>query len=321
MSFKVLFLDEMDLSGKNLIRQAGGEVVVSRALDEAGRIRELKDLRPHGILTRSTPVTAAMLEASPNLKVVGKHGVGLRCIDMAAAADRDVQVVFAPGATDASIAQHAMMMILMCAARFGVVNDQLRRGCPDIPANLQNSFELCGMTLGLMGCGRIAQLLAKMAVEGFGMEVMAYDPYFPKTTLVPIRKASQNEVLQQADFVSMHMPLMPSTRGSFGRQQFRLMKPTASFINCCRGEVLVEEDLITALREGDILGAALDVVRDEPIPADHPFVSMPNVVLTPHTAGVTRQAAARCCAQACEGIVDVIQGRSPKWPATFRNGH
>lgn len=313
---KVLFLREMDQSGKDILRRRGIEVVVSRGKTEADYIRELREIQADGILCRTEKITPAMMDASQNLKVIAKHGVGLDNIDLDAATKREIQVVYAPTGNSNSVAEHALFLMLACARRFHYVDEAFRGGNFNVRYTLHSTFELEGMTLGLLGCGRIGQLLAKKAAYGFGMRVIGYDPYVTWQKLkAPITLMPREEVLREADFVSLHMPSTPQTRGSIGAKDFALMKPTASFINVARGDVVVEQDLIAALQDGKILGAGLDVYDNEPIGADHPLLKMPQVVATPHTAATTEQAVKRCCSTAAEGIVEVLTGREISFPA------
>lgn len=321
MSEKVLFLQEMDNSGKEVLRQAGMTVIVSAHHDdEAGYIEELKEYQPEGILCRTDKVTRAMMDADPNLRVIAKHGVGLDNIDMDYATQKGIQVVYAPFGNSVSVAEHAIFLILACAIRYEYVDRIFRDGNFNVRYTLHDTYELHNMTLGLIGCGRIGQIIAGMAIRGFNMKVIGYDPFMPEDQLtVPIElKDSQEEVLRNADFISLHLPSTPATRGSFGKAQFAMMKPTASFINCARGDVVVEADLIDALEGGLIKAAGLDVFAQEPLPQDSPLFRMPQVIMTPHTAATTEQAVRRCCTTACRGIVQTLRGQHIDYPANLR---
>ena len=205
--------------------------------------------------------------------------------------------------------------MLACARRFNYVDRQFRAGNYKIRFSLDNTFELKGKTLGLLGCGRIGQLLAGIAKNGFGMNVIGYDPFLKQEqigdliTLIP----EQEEIFKQADFVSIHTPLLPSTYHSVGMKQLKMMKPTASLINASRGEVVHEEELIQAMKEGVIACAGLDVTEKEPLPLDSPLYELDNVILTPHTAASTEQSIIRCCETAANDIMAVLEGRAPKY--------
>ena len=206
--------------------------------------------------------------------------------------------------------------LLMCAQRYRYVDHQMRGGNFNVRYTLTGTHDLNGHTIGLIGCGRISQCFAKILVNGFGMKAIGYDPYItPDKLQVPIElKATADEVWQQADYVSLHLQSNDETRHSIGYKQFSMMKPSASFINCARGDLIVEADLIRALEEGKIYGAALDVFEQEPLPLDHPFLTMENVVLTPHMGAATQDSVIRCTTTSCEEIVQVLNGQPVAFP-------
>lgn len=313
---KVLFLKEMDQSGKDILRKSGIEVLVSKGSSESDYIRDIRDNQVDGILCRTERVTAGMIDASGKLRVVAKHGVGLDNIDMNHCTENGIQVVYAPMGNANSVAEHTIFLLLACAKRFHYVDGIFREGDFDVRYTLHNTFELDGKTLGLLGCGRIGQLVAQKAADGFGMRVIGYDPHANQERLRgPITLVSKEEVLREADFISLHMPSIPETRGSIGAGEFALMKPTASFLNVARGDIVVEEDLIAALERGQILGAGLDVFDNEPIGPDNKLLLMPQVIATPHTAATTEQAVRRCCTMAAQGIVEALFDGQVTYPA------
>lgn len=180
--------------------------------------------------------------------------------------------------------------MLACARRYNYVDRQFRSGNYKVRFGLTNTYELQGKTLGLVGCGRIGRMLAIIAKCGFGMNVIGYDPFLKQEQLGDLITLveSQDEVFKQADFVSLHTPLTPETEHSIGMREFKLMKPTASFINASRGEVVNEAELIQAMQENVITCAGLDVTEKEPLPLDSPLYSLDNVILTPHTGSYHR---------------------------------
>ncbi len=319
MAFTVFYTVQINDAATEIFEAAGGKAVTTNHFfDEAGYIEELKELKPEAIMCRTEPVTAAMMDAAgPNLKVIGKQGAGLDNIDIAAATARKIRVVFAPGQNAQSVAEQTAFLMLACARRFHFVDRQFREGNYKIRFSLENTYELSGKTLGLVGCGRIGRMLATIAKNGFGMNVIGYDPFLKQEqlgdliTLVP----TEDDVFRQADFVSLHTPLTPETEHSVGMRQFKLMKPTASLLNASRGEVVNEEELIQALKDGTLFGAGLDVTEKEPLPLDSPLYSLDNVVLTPHTAASTEQSVLRCCTTVAEDICSVVAGGDAKFPA------
>lgn len=317
MKYKVLFLIEMDESGKKILRDNDCEVIVSKYHDPEDHVKEIEELQPDALMCRTDKVTPAMMDASKNLKVVAKHGVGLDNIDMDYATKKGIQVVYAPLGNSNSVAEHALMLMLTCARRFNHVDTEFRSGNFNVRYTLHNTFELEGMTLGLLGCGRIGQILATKAANGLGMKVIGYDPYAKQENMkAPIElRATREEIFKEADFVSLHMPSTPETKHSIGMKEFSLMKPTATFINVARGDVIIESELIEALEKGVIMGAGLDVFEQEPIAENNPLLKMTQAVLTPHTAATTEQAVIRCCSTAAEGIAQALHGREITFPA------
>ena len=316
MSYKVITLKQMDQSGHEYLAQHGVEVITSQCDNEAGWIKEIAENQVDGIFCRVDKITPAMMDASPNLKVIAKQGAGLDNIDIPYATSKKIQVVYSPAGNMQTVAEHATMLLLMYAQRYRYVDHQMRGGNFNVRYTLTGTHDLNGHTIGLIGCGRISQCFATILVNGFGMKAIGYDPYItPDKLQVPIElKATADEVWQQADYVSLHLQSNDETRHSIGYKQFSMMKPSASFINCARGDLIVEADLIRALEEGKIYGAALDVFEQEPLPLDHPFLTMENVVLTPHMGAATQDSVIRCTTTSCEEIVQVLNGQPVAFP-------
>lgn len=313
--FRVITLKAMDQLGYRMLEAGGCEVYQSKGTTEAEFIKEIEELQVDAIFCRTDKVTKAMIDASRNLKVVAKQGVGIDNIDVNYCTEKGIRVVFAPGGNANAVAEHTILLMMMCAVRYRYVDEQMRGGNFDVRYTLHNTYELKGKTLGLLGCGRIGQMVAQKAVNGFGMKVIGYDPYPPKMPLVQIDMMSQEEVLKNADFISLHMPSLPSTVHTIDYEKFSMMKPTAIFINCARGDVIVEADLVRALQDGKLLGAGLDVFDQEPMSMDNPLLGMDQVVATPHTAATTEQSVENCTMMACQGILEVLFGENVTWAA------
>lgn len=313
MAFTVFYTVQINKVATEIFEAAGGKTVVTeRFFDEEGYIEELKALQPDAIMCRTEPITAAMMDAAgPNLKVIGKQGAGLDNIDMEAATARKIRVVYAPGLNAQSVAEMSVFLMLACARRHNYVDRQFRSGNYKVRFGLQNTFELKGKTLGLVGCGRIGRMFSEIAKNGFGMEIIGYDPFLKQEQVGDLLTLveNQDDVFKQADFVSLHTPLTPETEHSIGMRQFKMMKPTASIINCSRGEVVNEAELIQAMQEGIINCAGLDVTEQEPLPLDSPLYNLDNVILTPHTAASTQQSVIRCCKAVANDMIAVIEGR------------
>lgn len=313
MRYKVLTLKHMHEDGVKYMAEHDVEVIESKCNNEAGWIEEIKELQVDGIFCRVDKITPAMMDASANLKVIAKQGAGLDNIDIPYATSKKIRVVYSPAGNMSTVAEHATMLLLMCAQRYRYVDNQMRGGNFDVRYTLTGTHDLTGHTIGLIGAGRISQCFAKILVEGFGMKCIAYDPFItPDKLKVNIElKATADEVWQEADYVSIHLQSNAETRKSIGYKQFSMMKPTASFINCARGDLIIEEDLIRALEEGKLYGAALDVFEQEPLPMDHPFLTREDIVLTPHMGAATEDSAIRCTLTSCEEIVQVFNGEEP----------
>ena len=314
MGFKVLTLKHMDECGHEYLKANGVEVITSTGNSEAEWIKEIADNQVDAIFCRVDKITPAMMDASANLKVIAKQGAGLDNIDIPYATEKKIRVVFSPAGNMNTVAEHAAMLLLMCAQRYRYVDNQMRSGNFDVRYQLTGTHDLRGHTIGLIGAGRISQCFASILVNGFGMKAIAYDPFIkPEMLHVDIElKATPDEVWQEADYVSIHLQSNADTRYSIGYKQFSMMKPSAWFINCARGDLIVEADLIRALEEQKLYGAALDVFEQEPLPMDHPFVTMENIILTPHTGAATQDSVERCTMTSCEEIVQVLTGNGDK---------
>jgi len=170
----------------------------------------------------------------------------------------------------------------------------------------------------MIGCGRISQLVMKKAKYGFGMNVIGYDPYLTQDKVGDLceLRPTAKEVWEQADFVSVHLPVVDSTFHSIGREQFSWMKPTASFINCARGALIKEDELVACLKDGTLFQAGLDVFEHEPIQeSSRELFDLDNAIMTPHMAATTEQSVLNCCTSVADDIVAVCNGKAPQCPA------
>lgn len=317
--FKVYYTVGLNEIATNIFQSNDFEVkVASKTNDEAVYLKELAAYQPDAIMCRTEPITAAMMDTCKNLKVVGKQGAGLDNIDMDHASEKNIQVVFAPAGNANAVAEHVLLLMLACAKRFNYVDKAFRGGNFLIRMGMENTVELGGKTLGMIGCGRISQLAMKKAKYGFGMNIIGYDPYLTQDKLGDLceLKATAQEVWSQADFVSVHLPVVESTAYSIGREQFSWMKPTASFINCARGALIKEQEMIDCLKDGTLFQAGLDVFDSEPIkPESRELFDLDNVIMTPHMAATTEQSVLNCCTSVANDIVAVCNGKAPACPA------
>ena len=313
MAFTVLIPSDISQPGKDYLRDKGYTIKMGRGLDEQTIMEDVVDC--DALLARNEHITRKIMEAGNRLKVISKHGVGLDKIDLDAARELNIYVTNGPLSNTVAVAEHTMMLILACAKKLVYFDNAIRSGDYDI-RNRVKGMDLEGKTLGLLGLGKIGGLVAKKAIHGFGMRVMGYDPYLPVERRDPELTYcdTMEEIFQQADIISIHMPSTPQTRGSIDNRLIALMKPTAYLINAARGDLIREEDLVEALRSGAIAGAGLDVFCEEPPQADNPLFQLHNVTVTPHNAALTQETTDRMGLHAAIGIDEVLSGRQPSWP-------
>ena len=270
----------------------------------------------HAIGTRLAPITAEIIAAAPTLKVIAKHGVGYDNIDVAAATARRIAVVTTPKANAVSVAEHILSLMLCLANRICLANADLRAGRFKRREDY-TGVELKGKILGVMGLGRIGSEMARKCRSGFGMNVVAYDPLLTAETfeLTGYKRADTvGQLLEEADFVVLCLPLTTETTSIIGAKELTWMKPSAFLVNTSRGGLIDEAALYTALSEGRVAGAAMDVFVKEPVPAGHPLLSLDNFIATPHVAGSTREAMRRMATDLAEEIVRVLTGERPLYP-------
>jgi D-3-phosphoglycerate dehydrogenase/(S)-sulfolactate dehydrogenase len=264
------------------------------------------------IVRNKTFVGPDLLARAPELKVVGRVGVGLDNLDLAALRERRVVATWAPGTNAVSVAEYVMGAILEFARRFAPVSNALHRGTWDRQGAI--GHEIYGTTLGIVGLGDIGTRLAHRA-QAFGMKVLATDPAIHEGTLgvqeFEAQRVELDELLQASDVVSLHAPLTDGTRDLVNAATLARMKPSAVLVNTARGGLVDEEALADALRNGRLAGAALDVRREEPPGEDDPLRGLPNVILTPHVAGVTRESMRRASLHVANDVLRVLAGETP----------
>lgn len=287
---KVLVADPVSQSGVDELA-AGGllDVTVNTGLPEAELIALIPEFS--ALVVRSqTKVTAAVLAAAKNLKVVGRAGVGVDNVDIDAATKHGVIVMNTPGGNTISTAEHAFSLLMSIARSIPQADASLKAGRWD--RKKYEGVELYNKTLGVLGMGRIGAEIARRAIA-FGMRVLAYDPYLSASkarTLQVELIEDLDQLLPQADFITMHMPLTPETKHMLDERRLALLKKGARVVNCARGGLIDEAALKDALESGHVAAAALDVYEVEPPPADFPLRDLPNIVFTPHLGASTAEA-------------------------------
>ena len=260
------------------------------------------------IVRNRTQVRGALLDACKQAKVIGRLGVGLDNIDVAACEARGMKVIPATGANALAVAEYVVgtAMLLRRASyqsTFDVAAGKWPRN------KLSSGRETDGATLGLVGFGSIGQLTAQLA-RGLGMNIIAYDPGLPDTNAawkeIGATRVTFDELLAQADVVSLHVPLLDSTKNLFNAERIAHMKPGAVLINTSRGGIVDDAALVAALKSGKLGGAAIDVFTQEPLPASDVFSGCPNLILTPHIAGVTFEANVRVSSMIADAVVKAL---------------
>lgn len=300
-----LYKDGMDLlEGK-------AELIIPNNGDSDQIIDHLREADAY--ILRIGKIDRKAIEQCPNLKVITRPGVGYDSVDAEAATERGIPVVLCPSANHRAVAEHTLALLMACSKNLVESDKETRAGNYNI-RNKYAAVDIFGKTLVILGFGRIGRELARMC-SGLDMRICVYDPYVDRDEVEALGYEYFDDLcpaIREGDFVSLHMPSTSSTRGMFSEAQFAAMKPTAFLLNAARGDIIDEPVLIKYLTEGRIAGAGLDVLADDPMPADHPLMKLNNVILTPHMAALTKETSSKIAIMAAEGTLKVLNGE--KWP-------
>ena len=311
---RILLFEPMHEAGTGILR-AAGEVVLAPALDEE-TLLALVGAVDAMVIRNGGAVTRRLMAAAPRLRVIGRHGSGLDTIDLRAAAERGIRVVYTPEANCQSVAEHFVAMALVLSKRLLEADRALRAGQWGVRHEYYGR-ELHGKTLGVIGFGRVGRATARICHHGFEMPVLYHGRAAAGAeaeAACGARRTGLEELLRASDFVSLNLPLTPETRHCIGREQLRMMRPGACLLNLGRGPLWDEAALLEALDRQWIAGAGTDVFEREPADADHPLFRHARFVCTPHMSAHTEEAMRRMSLVA-EDVVAVLQGREPRWPA------
>ena len=260
----------------------------------------------HAMVVRSeTKITRAVMEAAPNLRVVGRAGVGVDNVDVDAATQRGIVVMNTPGGNTISTAELTFSMLMALARKIPQAHMSMKAG--EWNRKSFQGAELYNKTLAILGMGRIGTEVARRAIA-FGMRVLAYDPYLTlaRAKALQVELVELDELYSKCDFLTVHMPLTDETKGMVNAAAFAKMKKGARVINCARGGIIHEADLIEALKSGQVGGAALDVYETEPLPADSPLRAPPQLIMTPHLGASTEEAQENVGIEVAEAITDYL---------------
>lgn len=301
------------------ILQKNAKVIRTDQYDIPHLCELVKDVE--GIVLRApAKITKEIIDANPRLKVISGAGVGLDNIDVNYATKKSIPVLHAPAVNKTSTAEHTVMLILALAKSVLPFHNQMKVGNYNARMVIP-SIELKGKKVGLIGFGNIAQEVAKILINGFDMDVTAwvrtYKPekhHVAKELGVTIH-TNIEEVFQQSDFISIHLPLTDQTRLSIDERLFSIMKPSAYFINTARGAILQQEHLYYALKNGKIRGAGLDVFDPEPPDENLPLLKLPNVIVTPHVGGTTVESNQIMATTVAQNVLKVLAGEKPQYIA------
>lgn len=306
---KILVCDKIAPEGVEKLKEAG-EVEVSTGLTGGDLIQAASDVS--AIVVRSaTKISAEVIQAADNLKIIGRAGVGVDNIDVKAASERGVVVVNSPEGNTRAAAEHAVALLLSLTRNVPEGDARMRR--QEWKRNDLLGNEVRGKTIGLVGLGKVGSQVALMA-RGLGMKVITYDVALSdeRCRQLHAEPVSFEELLAESDYISIHVPLTDGTRGLIGEEQIAKLKPGCRIVNSSRGGIIDEAALARALSEEKIAGAAMDVYEGEPEPWDSPLMDVPRTVLTPHLGASTTEAQIGAAMDVAEQIVDVLGGLPPR---------
>ena len=303
---KVLVCDLISQTGIDFLKQQDGLeiIVLDRRHSETELLPLVGDISAMAVRSE-TKVTKAVLEAAPNLKIVGRAGVGVDNIDIDAATQNGVIVMNTPGGNTIATCELTFSMMMALARNIPQAHGSMIAG--EWNRKVFKGVELYGKTLAVLGMGRIGGEVARRAVA-FGMRVLAFDPYITpsRAKALQVELSSLVDIYAAADFITVHMPLTDETRGMLCKDTFAKMKPSVRLLNCARGGMVSEADLIEGLQAGQIAGAALDVYEAEPLAVDSPLRNCPNLILTPHLGASTAEAQDNVGIEVAQGIADYL---------------
>jgi len=300
---KILISDGIEDIGKKILNGAGFEIVDKKLTPE----ELLKEIPNYdAIIVRSaTKVTKDVIDVGKNLKVIARGGVGLDNIDVPYAKGKGIKVLNTPGASSISVAELAIAHMFALSRFLHQSNTEMRNGkWPK--KEYSKGVELTGKTLGIFGLGNIGKETAKRAI-GLGMNVIGFDPIV-KSTEAKVTLVSKEDLLTTADYISLHIPLDKKTGATITKAEFDLMKKGVILINCARGGVVSEKDLLDALKSGKVAGAAMDVFENEPpTPEESELIKHPNVSVTPHIGASTVEAQERVGSEIAQKVVEALK--------------
>jgi D-3-phosphoglycerate dehydrogenase len=297
---------------REVLSRVGGQLQLAPAPTPEAIMDIARDA--DAILVTYAKITGDMIRQLTRCRVISRFGIGVDNVDIPEATKKGIVVTKVPDYCIDEVSDHTMALLLAVVRKIPFINAQVHRGTWKMP-NVVPIHRLRGAVLGLVGFGRIPQLVAPKA-QAFGMKVIAYDPYVPAPVFVNagVESVDFPTLLKTSDYVSIHSPLVPETKNLFNSDAFRQMKPTAYLVNTARGPIIDEAALAEALDAKRIAGAALDVMVQEPPPADSPLFGRDNVIVTPHTSFYSEESLVELQTKAAQEVVAVLTGQAPRNP-------
>jgi len=296
-----------------LLREVGHEVILAPDTKLETLQRLMKGV--HVVILRTgIKMTRELMNHTDDLWVISRTGAGVDNVDVPAATERGILVTCVPGANARTVAEHALTLILALMKQIPLMDHAVRNDHFEIRfKNLPH--DLSGKTLGLVGLGRIGSELARICHTAFGLRILAHDPYLTPEARVAFEKwvefCDMERLFKESDIISLHIPFSPSTQNLIGARELGWMKPEAFLVNTSRGGIIDETALIQCLKNKRIGGAGLDVFFQEPPEKDNPLKELDNVILTPHTAALTRECVVRLAVEAVQAALDIFEGKRP----------
>jgi D-3-phosphoglycerate dehydrogenase len=310
---RVLLPQPIESEAAEALEQAGVDMVVAQD-PSPETVGPLLNGVQGLILRTGIKITRDLMDLARDLQVISRTGGGLDNVDVDAATKKNIIVTSNLGVNTSSVVEHALALMLALAKQIPIMDRAVRN--EDFKIRYKNlPRDLRGKTLGLLGFGRIGSELGRSCRELFDMQVISHDPYVSETVRVGckgrVEFVKREELFDRSDVLSIHVPLTATTHHAVGQQELALMKSSAIVINTARGPIVDQSALLTALQNRQIAGAGLDVFEQEPIAADNPLLGLDNIILTPHSAALTRECVIRMALEAVKCTLEVFSGRVP----------
>lgn len=307
MTKSVVIPKNLSQKGKDVLLDAGLKVIELTDLSSPAIISAAANA--DGMILMTDPFDNFDIQEMPNLKIIARHGVGYDNVDSKFWGKQGVYVTITPNANASTVAETTMAVILDLSKNITKVSNEMRKGNFDYKNN-HRGFNLEGQTLGIMGYGRIGRHVAQLAAA-FSMNVIIYDPFVKNTDIGKL--VDRDDIFKQSDILTLHMAVTDENRQGIGKREFDMMKTSALLVNLGRGALVNQDDMLLALKENSIAGAALDVLNEEPLPLTSDFYNLDNVLLTPHIASNTKNAMENMAVDSANEVVRTLNGEKPLW--------